>query len=746
MNGVVDFYLKKGAIHTWMPEKNGFFAGTGEYIKDGERTGKKYIIAGNAIMCPDGEVSLYGEWGKYQGKNQFKAKKVFYRSEAAVIKVLLTLGYVYGVGPSKADSMYETLGSAVFQVLDDLVEDASMPKTYKFHDEEVTISPAKALLSVQGIGGATVAKIQGSWASREDHVKYATVAMRAGMSMTQLKEGVRRWGDRFEEVVKTRPYDLTVLTRFSWDDADILAMSPVDGGEKIPWNSPQRIGAAFREAIRQIMSQRGHMVCLFKDVVKKVEELAKPTIDPVTCINGEYEQYELVTMNIDGEDYITTQYLYGIEHDTAEMIGDFISTPAHPQFIVPDNIEAYADEGISLSQEQKDAVTMALENKFCVVTGGPGTGKTSGFLNTLLNIFDAMEVSYCLGAFTAKAAKRMSEATGREADTLHSTFQLHMDETNDLYEDVMIIDEASMNDALLMYKVFSCISPSRRIVIIGDIDQLPPIGPGEPMAQMLASASVPTTRLIYDFRNQGRDIRAEAAQKVLAGELPETNMDGGFAWWKTSKTADAVIEAYEKLLNMGYEVHDIYTLTPVNKTDAGQINLNAKLQKIANPDGDKPIEDFKFATGDTVLHTKNNRLIGAMNGMTGIVTDIFDDGFGKMPKGDGLVMLADYDDAEVHYTAEFLNQVQLGYVMTIHKSQGSENKAVIVAAPPTHPNFRSRQLIYTAMTRKSEFCVLIGTERDVNNYLMRDERELRLSVLAKLIEQKVDEKRHKSAA
>ena len=419
------------------------------------------------------------------------------------------------------------------------------------------------------------------------------------------------------------------------------------------------------------------------------------------------------------------------------------------QTFVDGFIEEYQEErGILLGQNQKLAVAKALENGVFVITGGPGTGKTT-IINTVINAFEVLDKKVLLAAPTGRAAKRMTEATQRESKTIHRLLEFQGDmefqrnDQNPLEADVIIIDEISMVDILLMYRLLDAIKDGSHLILVGDSDQLPSVGPGSVLKEILASRTVPSVCLDEIYRQSEMSLIAENAHKINRGQAPILNKKDKDFFFISRTKADQVLKEIEALVTdrlpnyYGFNaMEDIQILAPMKGTAVGVDALNTMLQKVLNPEtpekGEKKIGYKLFRKGDKVMQIKNNYNIdwtnrfgeegkGVFNGDIGFITMI-DEVYRE------ITVVFD-QEKEVVYDYASLDELTLAYAVTVHKSQGSEFKVVIMPVSYGPPMLMSRNILYTAITRARELVVLVGDKKYLNHMIHRTHEEKRLSNL-----------------
>ena len=394
---------------------------------------------------------------------------------------------------------------------------------------------------------------------------------------------------------------------------------------------------------------------------------------------------------------------------------------------------AQAGSGISYSEQQADAIRASLDGGLLLITGGPGTGKTT-ILQGVLSIYQQMGLRCMLAAPTGRAAKRLNEVTGQEASTIHRLLETTIDtnngqmyfvrdEENPLKADAVIVDEMSMVDVLLLHSLLKAVPPNARLILVGDPDQLPPVGPGSPFYDCLRSGVLPAVRLTEIFRQAQESLIVMNAHRVNNGELPELrNVKSDFFFLRCN-SEESVGQTIEALCstrlpkNMGIQPDQIQVLTPTRKGGVGTVMLNRRLQNVLNPAAPMKKErqwgDICFREGDRVMQIRNNYDImwkkcdgsavgaGVFNGDVGTIQTID-------PQMETMTVI--FDDREVVYDFEQLSELESAYAMTVHKSQGSEYRAVILTAWNGHPNLMCRSVLYTAITRARELLIVVGRE------------------------------------
>ncbi len=392
--------------------------------------------------------------------------------------------------------------------------------------------------------------------------------------------------------------------------------------------------------------------------------------------------------------------------------------------------------GITYSEEQTQAIREAATSGVLLITGGPGTGKTT-ILNGILELLGQMQLKTLLAAPTGRAAKRLTEVTGEEASTIHRLLEASIDphtgkmffvrdEDNPLKADAVIVDEMSMVDVELLASLLRAIPAGKRLILVGDPDQLPPVGPGFPFNDMLRSGVLPTARLTEIFRQAQQSLIVMNAHRVNRGEMPELRVTNSDFFFMRRQREDAVVQLIRDLCttrlpkNMGLPADQIQVLSPTRKGGAGTGELNRMLQAALNPPSqekkEKQFGDYIFREGDRVMQIRNNYdIIWKKTDGSAVGTGIFNGDVGVIaaidPAAQTLTVV--YDDREATYDFTQLNELEPAYAMTVHKSQGSEYRCVILTCWNGSPYLLSRSVLYTAITRARELLIIVGREETV---------------------------------
>ncbi|HXD87279.1 MAG TPA: ATP-dependent RecD-like DNA helicase [Urbifossiella sp.] len=606
-------------------------------------------------------------------------------------------GLVKGIGPRFAQRIVDAFGERTLDVIDQ--------------------SPT-FLSQVKGIGPKLIEKIRSSW-KEQVMVRSIMVFLHSyGIGTARAVRIFKEYGENAIEVVKSNPYRLsTDIWGVGFQTADELALKM-----GLPRDSPFRAQAAVRHVLQKAQSD-GH-VCLPEEMtVSFAEELTKiPPEGIAAAIAALREQNEIVLDPPDrAEPLVYLQPLYVAELGVARQV-KALALGGHP--LAGAKVEAAVEWAekrmkITLAASQKLAIAAAVSKKVAVVTGGPGTGKTT-IVRAILDIFTAKGLKVALGAPTGRAAKRLAEATGREARTIHRLLEFdpaiagfRRSRDNPLDLDLLVIDEMSMVDLVLMNQLLRAVPRSACVVLVGDVDQLPSVGAGAVLADLIGSGVVPVAKLTEVHRQAKESWIVRAAHAVNNGDEPESapRGDGDFYFIEANEPP-AVIERIVQMVKeripakFGFDpFRDIQVLTPQVKTDLGVIQLNKVLQEALNP-GRGAAEVKRFDTvyriGDKVLQVRNN-----------YQREVFNGDIGRVAKIDAVeqVLFAEFEGRRVAYDFSDLDELQLAYACTIHKGQGSEYPAVVIPVHSQHYVMLQRNLLYTAITRGRKLVALVGSRK-----------------------------------
>lgn len=654
------------------------------------------VVGSAASVMPGEYVECMGGWinDRTHGM-QFKANllKVVPPSTLEGIEKYLGSGMVKGIGPHFAKVLVKAFKNHVFTIIE---------------------NEPDRLLTLPGIGKKRVEKITSAWAEQKVIREIMVFLQSHGVGTGRAVRIFKTYGDQAIIKVTENPYRLALdIHGIGFKTADVIA-----GRLGIASDSLIRAQAGVRHVLQE-MTGDGHCAASWDTLVEESAKLLEiPVVILEQAIVEEITQENLVQEDIDGKPCLFLAPLQRAEQGTASSIRRILDGDRPWGGIEADKAIPWVEEktGLTLSPSQREAVRLALASKAVVITGGPGVGKTT-LVNSILLIIQAKKMRVTLCAPTGRAAKRLSESTGLEAKTIHrllefdpQSFGFKRGKDNPLETDLLVIDESSMVDVVLMNKLLSAIPDSAALMIVGDVDQLPSVGPGAVLADIIDSGTVPTVRLTEIFRQAATSRIIVNAHRINKGEMPlkAEGTDLSDFYFIPSDTPEDI---YAKLVQVVTEripkrfglhpVKDIQILTPMNRGGLGARALNAELQKVLNEQGEPKITRFgtTFAPGDKVIQTVNNYDKEVFNGDIGQIESVDTE--------EGLLTV-DYDGRIVEYEFGELDEVQLAYATSIHKSQGSEYPAVVIPLAMQHYTLLERNLIYTAVTRGKKLVIIIG--------------------------------------
>jgi exodeoxyribonuclease V alpha subunit len=680
-------------------------------------------IVGHLARAVAGEyVSATGAWTHDRDHGvQFKADDLRTTPPHTVegIERYLSSGLIKGIGPHFARKIVEVFGDRTLAVIDE--------------------SPA-FLQEVKGIGPRRIQRIRAGWQEQKAVRAILLFLQSHGVGTARAVRIYKTYGDQAVDLVKANPYRLaTDIWGVGFRTADQLAERlGIDRG------SPLRARAAVAYALQRL-SNEGH--CGFPEagVVARTTELTGIAPEVIAAaIEEERAEGKLVrdVQETPGgaEPWLYLKPLFLAEVGVARALRSLREEP-HPLPAIDTEVALSWVEkkmGLELADTQRDAIRQATRHKVLVVTGGPGVGKTT-IVRGILEIFAAKGLRCVLCAPTGRAAKRLGETTGREAKTIHRLLEFDpglggfkRDRHHPLEVELVVVDEVSMVDVVLMNQLLRALPPWTCLVLVGDVDQLPSVGPGMVLADVIASGAVPVVRLTEIFRQAGQSWIVRAAHRVNHGEEPETAPPGqGDFYFIEAATPEAVLDRIITLVRdriparFGFDpFRDVQVLTPMNRSELGARNLNDRLQAVLNPPRADAVEVQRhgrhFRIGDKVLQTVNDYQKEVFNGDIGRITAI--------DTVDQEVTVA-YDGRAVVYDFGELDELMMAQAITIHKAQGSEYAAVVIPLHTQHFLMLQRNLLYTGITRGKRLVVLVGTRKALSLAVQRQDTARRYTAL-----------------
>ena len=658
-------------------------------------------IVGNLHMISAGEfVQASGSWiHDRQHGNQFKAQ--FLKSTPPTslegIERYLASGMIKGVGPVYAKKLIAAFGGDVFEVIEAYPE---------------------RLRQVTGIGQSRATQIIKGWADQRIIRDIMLFLHSHKISTARAVRIYKTYGARAIEVITLDPYRLARDIRgIGFVSADTIAQQI--GIEK---NSLLRARAGIAYALTKVMDD-GHCGLPHHLLLTSVQELLDiPYELVVQALNLELDCENVVQEVIDQTNCVFLSGLFQAEKAIAKKLMTLTQSPLPWSSIDAGVSIKWVEEqtSVCLSQTQKQAIEIAITSKVLVITGGPGVGKTT-LVNSILKILDTKKVRIALAAPTGRAAKRLFECTGMEAKTLHRLLETNpikggfsKNEDAPLACDLLIIDETSMVDVPLMHAVMKALPKTAALILVGDIDQLPSVGPGQVLSDLIQSNMIPVIRLTEVFRQASTSQIITTAHTINQGLIPELKVsadeESDFYFIQANTPEDALDKIIKMLkeripMKFGFSPFtDIQVLCPMGRGIVGTKNLNVELQKVLNPPTDQSINRFgwSYGVGDKVMQIENNYDKSVYNGDIGIITSI--------SQAESEVVIA-YDERLVVYDFGECDEIVLAYATTIHKSQGSEYPAVIIPLMMQHYSMLKRNLIYTGITRGKKLVIVIGEKK-----------------------------------
>lgn len=656
-------------------------------------------LVGNLLEVPVGSVLLCrGEWkvDKCYG-SQFVAATWEETMPATVygIEKYLGSGLVKGIGPRFARAIVQRFGTETIDIIETEIE---------------------RLYEVPNIGRKRVAKIRESWEKQKDIKNVMLFLQGYGVSTAYAAKIYREYGKESIDKVRENPYRLA-------DDIWGIGFKTADGiAAKMGYEKedPRRCRSGILYTLGQL-SDEGHVYAGEEQLVKTAGQLLEAGETAIRdTLAGMLQAEDLIL----DKDAIYLPPFYHAECGTSRRLRDLAESTGRSLFDgLFDPSSLTAETGIEYDEVQLAAIRQAVTSKVMVLTGGPGTGKTT----TTQGIIAALKkagLRVLLAAPTGRAAKRMSEATGMEAKTIHRLLEYNpqdgykRNDENPLEGDALIVDECSMIDILLMNNLLKAVPVGMRLVFVGDIDQLPSVGAGNVLRDIIDSQRIPVVRLVRIFRQAQKSRIVMNAHTINQGRFPDTSngRDTDFFFMREDdpeRAAETIVRLVKERLPRAYrESPDrIQVLTPMQRGVVGAANLNLLLQQALNPSGPSLGRGgYTYRQGDRVMQLRNNYAKEVFNGDLGYIREV---------DTEDRMLTVDFDGKKVEYDVTELDELTLAYATTIHKAQGSEYLIVVMPVLMTHFVMLQRNLIYTGITRAKKICVLIGAMKALA-YAVRD--------------------------
>lgn len=657
---------------------------------------------GHAATISAGEwITASGVWLNDRTHGlQFKAHflKTSAPSTLDGIEKYLGSGMIRGIGPVYAKRLVKIFGQEVFDIIE---------------------ATPERLREVEGIGPKRADKITSGWADQKVIREIMVFLHEHGVGTARAVRIFKTYGTNAVQVMSENPYKLAKDIRgIGFRTADLIAEKL--GIEK---TAMIRVRAGISFALTEAMGD-GHCGLPRAELIGlagKLLEVPAPLIE--SALQEELAEETVTADQVAEADCVFLTGLYQAERGIAQHLGRVRAGPLPWPEIDADKALPWIEEktSLTLAPSQAEAIRQALKSKIMVITGGPGVGKTT-IVNSILRILAAKHVKLLLCAPTGRAAKRMTEATGMEAKTIHrllefdpKAFGFKRNDESPLDCDLLVVDESSMVDVLLMQSLMKAVPSAAALLIVGDIDQLPSVGPGQVLADIISSGAVPVVRLTEVFRQAAQSKIITTAHAINAGRIPDLAPPEGEEDFYFVPAADPeqavprIVELVAKRIPRRFgldPIKDIQVLCPMNRGGVGARSLNIELQAALNPAGEKRVERFgwTFAPGDKVMQIENDYDKDVYNGDIGMIEDV------DLDEGEVAV---DFDGRIVSFVFGELDTLVPAYAATIHKSQGSEYPAVVIPVMTQHYAMLQRNLIYTGVTRGKKLVVLVGQKKAV---------------------------------
>jgi exodeoxyribonuclease V alpha subunit len=682
-------------------------------------------IVGHAPSIAPGEyITAGGAWFTDRDHGlQFKATflRVTPPTTLEGIEKYLGSGMIRGIGPNYSRRLVQAFGETVFEIIEQ--------KPHRLRE-------------VPGIGPIRAGRITASYADQKVIREIMVFLHSHGVSTSRAVRIFKTYGADAIAIVSKNPYRLARDIRgIGFRSADTIAQKL-----GIETTALTRARAGVSHTLMEAMSE-GHCGLPRESLLPMAEKLLEiPENIIEQALDLELEEAEVVEDSLGQRRTIFLTSLYRAEQNIASKLHSLLQGRLPWPVIDPEKALPWVERklNIRLAESQREAVRLALKSKVVVITGGPGVGKTT-LVNAILTILRVKQVQVALCAPTGRAAKRLSESTRLEAKTIHRLLEVDpkqggfsRNERNPLGCDLLVVDESSMVDVSLMHALLRALPSRSALILVGDVDQLPSVGPGQVLADVITSGLIPVVRLTEVFRQAAESRIIISAHRINQGLMPELgngkNTHTDFYFIEAADPEDAArkilhVAKHRIPQQFGFDpVRDIQVLCPMNRGVCGARTLNGQLQATLNPSGEPRVERFgwTYGAGDKVMQIENDYDKEVYNGDIGLVSAI---------EPDAQELIIDFDSRQVVYGFDELDHLVLSYATTIHKSQGSEYPVVLVPLVMQHYLMLKRNLIYTAVTRGKQLVVLIGQKKALAIAVKGHQTDQRWSKLADWLRQ-----------
>jgi exodeoxyribonuclease V alpha subunit len=688
------------------------------------------VIGTMASPAPGETIEMEGEWGNHRKYGeQFRIVSCRCTAPATVqgIEKYLGSGLIRGIGPVMARRIVEMFGKETLDIIE---------------------KEPDRLAAVEGIGGKRIEQIRKAWAEQKEIREVMIFLQSHGVSAAFGAKIYRQYGNDSIPIVRENPYRLAAdIFGIGFLTADRIA-------EKMGFarDSALRVEAGILHVLHELADE-GHVYCPRGRLIETCGRILQVDGEVVVRALGAAAAGGTVVIEDPGGDAAGVEaedravYLAGYhaaETGVAARLRELLRVPRTLRKIDGERAVPWIQEklSITLAEKQIEAVRTAAESKVMILTGGPGTGKTT-ILLAVLKMFSAAGAGILLAAPTGRAAKRMGEATGREAKTIHRLLEYNVrkggfqkNEDSPLDCDLLIVDEASMIDTLLMHHLLKALPRKSSLLLVGDVNQLPSVGAGNVLRDIIDSRVAPVVRLEEIFRQARESAIVVNAHRINGGLLPDPGPPGdriGDFYFIEQGDPEKALELIISLVRdripkrFGFDpMNDIQVLTPMHKGTVGAASLNAALQDALNPGGAEILRGGRrFRVNDRVMQTVNNYEREVYNGDIGRIASV-DEEAGEVA--------VTFDDREIRYDISELDELILAYAVSVHKSQGSEYPAVVLPVLTQHYVLLQRNLLYTGVTRGKRLVVIVGTRRAMAIAVRNDKTMKRFTLLRQRLE------------